>query len=123
MPTILIVDDQPAVLNALYQCFALEPDLQIVGKAGDGNEALALARELRPDIVLTDIRMPNMNGIVATAALREVTPLTRVVILSLYDDNATREQAIAAGAAAFVSKHDSAEMLIAAIKQAHARLL
>ncbi|MEO8287479.1 MAG: response regulator transcription factor [Chloroflexota bacterium] len=116
MLTILIVDDQPSVLAALEQCFALEPDLSIVGYAADGNEALALAQQLHPDIVLTDIKMPNMNGIAATVALRAVAPEIKVVILTVYDNPATRAQALAAGADAFVAKHDDADVLLAAIR-------
>jgi DNA-binding NarL/FixJ family response regulator len=121
MLTILIVDDQPSVLDALRQCFALEPDIRIVGNASDGQEALARARELHPDIVVTDIKMPIMDGLEVTTALREVSPETRVVILSIYDGSVNREQAKAAGAAEFVGKHDRAEDLLAAIRRAGAR--
>ena len=118
MIRVLLVDDQPAVLDALRQCFALEPDLQIVGGASDGLGALALALELHPDIVLTDLKMPHMDGLTAIKALHEMEPATRVVVLSIYDDIATRAQAFAAGAVEFVAKHDSAETLIATIRQA-----
>jgi DNA-binding NarL/FixJ family response regulator len=122
MTTILVVDDQPAVLNALKQCFAMEPDLQIIGTAEDGAQALALVRDLRPDILLTDIKMPLMNGIVATRAVLQASPDTKVVILSVYDDPLTRSQALAAGAAAFVAKHDPADLLIAEIRRVAASL-
>jgi DNA-binding NarL/FixJ family response regulator len=118
MIRVLIVDDQPSVLDALRQCFALEPDLQIVGRANDGLGALALAQELHPDIVLTDIKMPNMDGLTATRALHRMEPTIKVIILSIYDDLATRAQAFSAGAVEFVAKHDPAETLIAAIRQA-----
>ncbi len=118
MLTILIVDDQPSVLDALRQCFALEPDIQIVGKARDGASALALAQELHPDIVLTDIKMPNMDGLSATRVLRQIEPKIKVIILSIYDDSSTRAQALSAGAVEFVGKHDPAEALLAAIRRA-----
>jgi two-component system response regulator DesR len=121
MLTILIVDDQPAVLNALQQCFALEPDIQIIGTAEDGVQALALVRELRPDILLTDIKMPQLDGIAATVALREMASETQVVILSVYDDHSMRTQALDAGAAAFVGKHDPAEVLIAELRRVATR--
>lgn len=117
MLTMLIVDDQPAVLEALRQCFALEPDLLIIGKAENGMEALALAQKLHPDVVVTDLKMPTMDGIAATIALREVDPSIKVVILSIYDDRSTRAQALAAGASAFVGKHSSADELLAAIRE------
>jgi DNA-binding NarL/FixJ family response regulator len=118
----LLVDDQPSVLNALRECLGLEPDLSIVGDAGDGNEALDLARDLHPDIVLTDLKMPGLDGFATTMALRKLLPNTQVIILSIYDDSATRAQAEAAGAFAFVAKHETAEVLIAAIRRAAARL-
>src|SRR5689334_1764564 len=78
MLTILIVDDQPQVLDALRQCFAMEPDITIVGKANDGLSAVTLARELHPDIVLTDIKMPHMDGLEVARTLHEIAPETRV---------------------------------------------
>ena len=123
MVTMLIVDDQPPVLEALRQCLALEPELQIVGEAEDGIAALALAQELHPDIVLTDIKMPHMDGIAATSALRELAPNVKVVIMTIYDDPATRARALEAGAVAFVGKHEPAEALIGAIRQVVGRKL
>lgn len=117
MTTMLIVDDQPSVLNALRQCFALEPDMVIIGNAEDGAEAIRLAERLHPDVVLTDIGMPDMDGIAVTIALRKADPHTKVVILSIHDDPTTRARAKAAGADAFVAKHDPAEVLIAAIRR------
>ena len=118
MVTMVLVDDQQSVLDALRQCFILEPDLLIIGEASDGETALLLAQQLHPDVMLTDIKMANMDGIAVTLALRESTPGTKVVILTVHDDVATRVQAFAAGAVEFVAKHDSAEELIAAIHRA-----
>jgi len=115
MITMLLVDDQPSVLQALRVCFALEPNLEIVGEALDGEIALALAQQLQPDIMLTDVKMPNMDGITATEALRVLAPDTQVVILSVHDNKATRVQAFAAGAVAFIAKHEPAEALLDAI--------
>jgi DNA-binding NarL/FixJ family response regulator len=123
MITMLLVDDQPSVLQALRECFALEPNLQIVGEALDGEIALALAQQLHPDIMLTDVSMPNMDGIAATEALRELSPDTRVVILSVHDNKATRVQALAAGAVAFIAKHEPAEALLEAIYKAAGQVL
>ncbi|MGA7731863.1 MAG: response regulator transcription factor [Chloroflexia bacterium] len=123
MITMLLVDDQPSVLQALRECFALEPNLQIVGEALDGEIALALAQQLHPDIMLTDVSMPNMDGIAATEALRELSPDTRVVILSVHDNKATRVQALAAGAVAFIAKHEPAEALLEAIYKAAGQAL
>lgn len=115
MITMLLVDDQPSVLQALRECFALEPNLQIVGEALDGEIALALAQKLHPDVMVTDVKMPNMDGITATEAMRELVPDTKVVILTVHDNKATRVQAFAAGAVAFIAKHEPAEALLEAI--------
>jgi DNA-binding NarL/FixJ family response regulator len=116
--SVLLVDDQPSVLQALRECFALEPELQIVGEAGDGKVALALAENLHPDVVVTDIKMPSMDGIAVTAALKKAAPEVQVVILTVHEDSATRARAVAAGAVAFVAKHEPAEVLLEAIYRA-----
>jgi DNA-binding NarL/FixJ family response regulator len=96
----------------------LEPDVIVIGEAADGAAALALAETLCPDVIIMDIEMPGMDGISATRALRERGPCAKVVILSLYDDNATQAKAHEAGAVAFVAKHRMEEPLLAAIRAA-----
>jgi DNA-binding NarL/FixJ family response regulator len=118
MIRLLLVDDQPAVRRGLGLRFHLEPDLQVVGEASSGREALALAQTLTPDVVLMDIAMPEMDGIEATAALRRVVPQSAVVILSIHDDAQTRGRAQAAGAVALVEKRGATETLLSAIRQA-----
>ncbi len=121
MIRVLLVDDQAVVRRALRVRFHLEPDLEVVGEASTGREALTLAQALTPDVVLMDIQMPGMNGIEATAALRRVVPQSVVVILSIYDDAQTRGQAQAAGAVACVEKRGETETLLSAIRQAAAQ--
>ncbi len=121
MIRVLLVDDQAVVRRALRVRFHLEPDLEVVGEASTGREALTLAQALTPDVVLMDIQMPGMNGIEATAALRRVVPESVVVILSIYDDAQTRGQAQAAGAVACVEKRGETETLLSAIRQAAAQ--
>ena len=118
MIRVLLVDDQPVVRRGLRVRFHLEPDMQVVGEASTGREALTLAQMLSPDVVLLDIEMPGMDGIEATAALRTVVPQSAVVILSIYTDRQTRMRAQAAGAVAFVEKRGTTETLLVAIRQA-----
>ena len=118
---VLLVDDQPAVRQGLQIRLVLEPDVEVVGEAGDGAGAISLAQSLRPDVILMDVRMPGMDGISAVRTLRAVAPESAVVILSLYDDAKTRARAQEAGAAAFVAKHKVEETLLAAIRRAASR--
>jgi DNA-binding NarL/FixJ family response regulator len=118
MIKLLLVDDQPSVRMGLRMRLALETDVTIVGEAGDGEAALSLAQTLHPDVIVMDVQMPRMDGISATAALRTVAPRSSVVLLSLYDDAATRARGQEAGALAFVQKQGTMDALLAAIRQA-----
>jgi DNA-binding NarL/FixJ family response regulator len=118
MIRLLLVDDQPAVRRGLGIRLYLEPDIQIVGEASTGREALSKVQALSPDVVLMDVEMPGMNGIEATAALRAAASTSAVVILSIHDDPQTRGRAKAAGAVAFVEKRGAIDNLLAAIRQA-----
>ena len=117
MIRVLLVDDQSVVRRALRGRFHLEPDLEVVGEASTGSEALALAQALTPDVVLMDVEMPEMDGIEATVALRRMVPQSAIVMLSIYDDAQIRGRAQAAGAVAFVEKRGTTEALLAAIRQ------
>ena len=114
---LLLVDDRAAVRTGLRMWLSLEPDLEVVGEASDGSEAISLTQALRPDVVLMDVEMPGMDGISATAALRQLVPQSTVVILTLHDDAATRTRAWEAGAAAFVAQHRMEETLLPEIRR------
>lgn len=118
MIKLLLVDDQPSVRMGLRMRLSLESDVTIVGEAGDGEAALSLAQTLHPDVIVMDVQMPRMDGISATAALRSIAPGTSVVLLSLYDDDATRARGQAAGALALVQKQGTMDALLTAIREA-----
>ena len=116
MIKILLVDDQTAVRWGLKMRFALESDFIVLGEAGTGVEAIQAAQTLRPDVVLMDVEMPEMDGITATQRLHEMMPQVGVVMLSIHGDADTRARAEAAGARAFVEKQGADETLLAAIR-------
>jgi DNA-binding NarL/FixJ family response regulator len=113
---ILLVDDQRSVRKGLLMRLALEPDIEVVGEAGDGLEALNVASSLHPDVLVMDYEMPNMDGVTATKALAEAGIDVRVVMLSIYDNVAVKKAAADAGVRAFVCKQDPSECLLAAIR-------
>ena len=115
---LLLVDDQDTIRRGLAMCLTLESDIEIIGEAGDGTEAIRLARELHPDVILMDVEMRGLDGIAATAAIGRLPRPSVVVALSIHDDCATRARARAAGATAFVGKHDGCEAVLAAIRGA-----
>lgn len=121
MIRILLVDDQRAVRQGLRLRLTLEPDLGVVAEAGDGTEALTLARSASPHVIVMDVQLPGPDGIAVACAMRDTAPACAVIMLSIHDDSVTRDRAQAAGAVAFVSKHGSIDELVAAIRQATPR--
>ena len=117
---VFLVDDQPAIRQGLRLRLSTEADLIVVGEASDGPEAIALAGGLRPDVIVLDVMMPGMNGFMAAQGLRTAAPGSAIVMLSLQDDVASRAQALAAGAAIFVAKHEADLLLVDAIRHAAA---
>lgn len=103
---IVLVDDQPMIRSGLRALVAAEPNLEVVGEAGDGRSAVAAARELRPDVVVMDVRMPVLDGVEATRAIAGDADLAavRVLVLTTYDEDELVFQAIRAGAAGFLLK-------------------
>jgi DNA-binding NarL/FixJ family response regulator len=113
---VLIVDDQPVIRRGLRMWLDLEPNVAVVGEAATGEEALQIARRLKPDVVLMDAELPGMDGVAATAAIRAALPTTRVIVLSLHADAPTRARALAAGAAAFIGKGSGDLELLASLR-------
>jgi DNA-binding NarL/FixJ family response regulator len=116
---ILIVDDHPVFRFGLRALIGAEPDLQIVGEAANGAEALALASQHPVDLALMDINMPDMNGLDVTRRLRAVQPEARVLVISMLDDS-TVFNALKAGACGYILKGASGEETIRAIRSAAA---
>jgi DNA-binding NarL/FixJ family response regulator len=116
--TLLIVDDVPAVRRGLRMRLELEDDLRVLGEAADGSEGLDLASLLQPDVVILDVEMPVMDGFAAATALSSRAPRAHAVMLTLHDDSQTRARAAASGVQDFVAKHDTPEVLLAAIRRA-----
>ena len=117
---LLIADDHGVVRQGLRMFLGADPEIEIVGEARDGAEALALARDLRPDVVLMDLLMPVMDGITATAAIRRELPATEVVALTSVLEDATVVDAVRAGAIGYLLKDTEAHELRRSIKAAAA---
>lgn len=117
MIKLLLVDDQRSVREGLKMRLALEPDLRVVGEAGNGAEALQAAQTFAPDVVVMDVEMPEMDGISATKLLRVLIPQVGVVMLSIHGDADTRARAQSAGADAFVEKQGIDGDLLTAIRR------
>lgn len=115
---VLLVDNEAQVRRGLRMRMACEPDMTVIGQAGNGFTALAAVRDLAPDVVVLDIEMPGIDGITTAGAIRRIAPGCAVVILTLYATPQNRERAAAAGVAGFVDKHDSAEAVLTAIRAA-----
>lgn len=117
---VLLVDDHAILREGVHALLAREPDIEVVGEAGDGQEATELVPRLRPDVVIMDIVMPRMNGLEATRLIRERHADVRVLILSMYDDHEYVVQIIQAGASGYVLKRVVTEDLVRAIHEVHA---
>ncbi|MEX2543171.1 MAG: response regulator transcription factor [Trueperaceae bacterium] len=116
---LLLVDDHAVVRRGLQMVLSLEPDLNVVGEAGDGREALARVADLRPHVVLMDLLMPVMNGVDATRAIKRDHPEIEVVALTSVLEDRLVIDAVEAGASGYLLKETGPEVLCAAIRAAH----
>ncbi|HEX4965894.1 MAG TPA: response regulator transcription factor [Thermoanaerobaculia bacterium] len=122
MIRVLLAEDQSMVLGALAALLELEPDIEVVGRAHDGREALALLEAARPDVVLTDIEMPHLTGLELAAELKRRGSPARVVILTTFGRSGYLRRALDAGAAGYLLKDAPAERLAEAVRRVHAGL-
>lgn len=120
MIRLLLVENHPSIRFGLRMWLKLAPDVTIVGEGGDGLAALSQAAMDRPDVILLGNDSGGIDSIRLIRSLQRLSPESAIVILSLFDDAVTRRRLLAAGAAAFVSKHEYGERLLQAIRQAAA---
>jgi DNA-binding NarL/FixJ family response regulator len=116
--TVMLVDDHPVVREGLRGMIDAEPDLAVVGEAGSGAEAVAMAESLYPDVILMDLRMPNVDGVTATERILAVLPRTRIVVLTTYESDTEILRAVEAGAAGYLLKDASRSELAEAVRDA-----
>jgi DNA-binding NarL/FixJ family response regulator len=115
--TVLLVDDHTIVRQGLKALLLGEEDISIIGEAQTGREAVALAAQLHPRIVIMDLAMPRLNGAEATRQILKAAPSTKIIVLSTYGDDEHVQQALAAGAAAYLLKQTAAEDVVTAIRE------
>jgi DNA-binding NarL/FixJ family response regulator len=118
MIRVLLVDDIGEVRRGLKERLNFEPDIDVVGEAENSLDALEMAAKLRPEVVIMDLKMPWVDGIATTLALKATLPQSRVIMLSLYDDPVNRSRAKEAGAMAFIAKQAGETALLEAIRSA-----
>ena len=115
---VLIADDQRLMREGLATLLALADDIEIVAQAGDGAEAIELAKARRPSVILMDIQMPRVNGVEATRAIRSILPQTQIIILTTFDNDEYLLEGLRAGACGYLLKDMPSEQLADAIRSA-----
>jgi CheY-like chemotaxis protein len=113
---VLLVDDHQIVLDGLVDLLGRHEDIEVVGRAADGEMAVSLSRKLRPDVIVMDVNLPALGGVDATRIITEETPGVRVIGLSMHDETHTAMAMRGAGAVSYLTKDGPAELLIAAIR-------
>ena len=115
MIRVVLADDQPLFREGLRAVLSIDPEVNVVGEANDGNEVLTLCEQHRPDVVLMDLQMPRMNGVVATRQLKVKWPQTAVLVLTTFDDDEWVFEALRAGAVGYLLKDASSARLREAV--------
>ncbi|NER78022.1 MAG: response regulator transcription factor [Leptolyngbya sp. SIO1D8] len=117
---VLLVDDQYLIREGIASLLELEEAIEVVGLAGNGKDAIAQALDLKPHIILMDVRMPEMNGVEATAQIRQALPTCQIIMLTTFDDEEFIVQSLLAGACGYLMKDITPKDLAQAVKLAHA---
>ncbi len=120
MTSVVLVDDHPLVRQGMRAVIEAHPDMEVVGEASDGDQAVRVCIEQTPDVVLMDLQMPTVDGIEATKQVRAKSPGTAVLVLTMYDDDAVVFEAVASGASGYLLKGSDGADIVAAIRAAAA---
>ncbi|MBI5524404.1 MAG: response regulator transcription factor [Desulfarculus sp.] len=116
---ILIADDHAVVRSGLKQLLGAQPDMEVVGEAGDGLEALGLAKSQKPDVIILDIGMPGVSGLEAVSLIKEAVPSCQIVVLTMHGKESFVRQVLSAGALAYVLKASPVSDVLEAVKAVH----
>jgi two-component system, NarL family, nitrate/nitrite response regulator NarL len=120
MIRVIIADDHPIVRDGLKKLLALEDDVEVVGEAADGREVIEKVQELEPDVLLLDLRMPNLDGLSALQALQQSNKSTRVIVLTASEDKNEFVQAMKLGCSGIVLKQTAPDLIVKSIRKVHA---
>jgi len=120
MIRLVVVDDQMLIREGMVTLLSMLPDLEVVGSAANGIEALDLVAKQRPDVVLMDVQMPGMNGVAATGEIRRRFPETRIIMLTTFDDDEYVFRSLEAGASGYLLKNADPDALARSIRAVHA---
>ncbi len=113
---VLVADDHTVVRQGIRSLLQAEPDLRVVGEAGDGRDAVRLARELQPDVIVMDLAMPGMDGMEATRAIKQTLPQTHILALTVHESDEYFFRVLQAGASGYVLKRAAASELLSAVR-------
>lgn len=119
MIRLLLADDQPLFRQGLASLLSLEPDLDVIGEANEGEEAIALCEQLQPDVILMDVRMPVCDGVQATRAIHQRFPWIRILVLTTFDEDEYILHSMQAGALGYLLKSTPSQEIAAAIRNLH----